>query len=141
MGRLDKLKRESMLEANKRVLGIIKEDDELEHMIDKAGDLESQADYLEGDIYEFSDELERYIDDVKKEDGSVQDDRLGFALDHAGKAIESADDAKDSLYDVQFELEEYQDDEEEGEKKDIPVGKSDMDKHLRGKEGGMGVLE
>jgi len=137
MGRLDKLKRQAIQEANERVLGIIKEDDELEDIIDKARDLEYQADYLESDIYDFSDELERYIDGVKKDDGSVQDDRLDFALDHAGRAIGSADDAKNDLYDVQFELEEYMDGEED---EDTPVGKSDMDKHLRDKDGGMGSL-
>jgi chromosome segregation ATPase len=140
MGRLDKLKRESMEEANKRVLGIVKEDDEIEDIINKVRDLESQADYLENDIEDFSDELEIYVDGVKKEGGSIEDDHLDFALDYVGKSIENADDAERNLYDAKYELEEYIDKQEEDDE-DIPVGKSDMDKHLRGKEGGMGVLE
>ena len=137
MGRIGKLKREAIQEANKRVLGIIKEDNEIEDIIDKALDLESKADYLESDIDDFNDELERYVDKMKVGDGSIKDDDLEYALDQSVNAAGNVDDAEDNLYDVQSELEEYMDDEEEDE--DVPVGGSGMDVHLRGG-GSMGAL-
>jgi len=141
MGRLDKLKREAMEEANKRVLGIVTED--------KIGDLLGIQDDIDDGVRELenvwnlddaADQLDKYMVSNDIEENENLDDAQ-WKLDDARKYIDTAKDAAEHAADIiQDEMDNIEMSEEE-EEKDIPVGKSDMDKHLRGKEGGMGTLE
>lgn len=141
MGRLDKLKRESMLEANKRVLGIVTED-KIEDLLGIQDDIDDGIRELENvwNLDDAADQIDKYMVANDEEENENLDDAQ-WKLDDAQRAIMDAKDAAGHAADIiQDEMGVIEDGEEE-EEKDIPVGKSDMDKHLRSKEGGMGVLE
>jgi hypothetical protein len=141
MGRLDKLKREAMLEANKRVLGIVTED-KIEDLLGIQDDIDDGIKELDNvwNLDDAADQLDKYMEANDEEENENLDDVM-WKLDDARKYIDTAKDAAGHAADIiQDEMEVIEGGEEE-EEKDIPVGKSDMDKHLRSKEGGMGVLE
>ena len=87
-----------------------------------------------------ADQLDKYMEANDEEENENLGDVM-WKLDDAQRAIMDAKDAAGHAADIiQDEMEVIEGGEEE-EEKDIPVGKSDMDKHLRSKEGGMGTLE
>ena len=136
MGRLDKLKRQAMEEANKRVLGIIKEDfEEMSKFIDRAHDLEYDADTLEYGIEELEDDFDQHLNTMEDDKDDDYDVDLVDALDYLGQATKAADDAEGDLSMAQYSMEEFLDKQDEEDDKDITVGKSDMDKHLRSDKG------
>ena len=141
MGRLDKLKRQAILEANQRVLGIIKED-KVEDLLGIQDDINDGVKELEN-MWNL-DDAEVQIDHYKEAHDEEENENLEDAmwkLDGAhGRIRDAKDDAEDAADLIQDEIDEIEGGEEE-EEKDIPVGRSDMDKHLRSKDGGMGVLE
>ena len=142
MGRLDKLKRQAILEANQRVLGIIKEDfEEVSKFIDRAHELEFDADSLESEIEELEDDVDHHLNTMEDDEDDDYDEDLVDALDYLGQATKAADDAEGDLSLAQYSMEEFLDKQDEEDDEDVPVGRSDMDKHLRDKDGGMGVLE
>ena len=63
MGRIERQKRQLIEEANKRNLGLIKEDKELRAMGDKLSSLEGEAKYLEDDIENVAYDLNAKLDD------------------------------------------------------------------------------
>lgn len=141
MGRIEKLKREAILEANQRVLGIIKEDfEEVSKFIDRAHELEYDADTLEYNIEELEDDFDHHLNTMEDDKDDDYDVDLVDALDYLGQATKAADDAEGDLSMAQYSMEEFLDKQDEEEDEDTPVGKSDMDKHLRDKDGGMGSL-
>lgn len=141
MGRLDKLKRQAILEANQRVLGIIKED-KVEDLLGIQDDIDDGVKELEN-MWNL-DDAEVQIDQYKEAHDEEENENLEDAmwkLDDAHGRIRDAKDAAEDAADlIQDEIDEIEDGEEE-EEKDIPVGNSDMDKYLRSKDGGMGTLE
>ena len=141
MGRLDKLKRQAILEANQRVLGIIKED-KVEDLLGIQDDIDDGVKELEN-MWNL-DDAEVQIDHYKEAHDEEENENLEDAMwkldDAHGRISDAKDDAKDAADFIQDEIDEIEGGEEE-EEKDIPVGNSDMDKHLRSKDGGMGVLE
>ncbi len=141
MGRLDKLKRQAILEANQRVLGIIKED-KVEDLLGIQDDIDDGVKELEN-MWNL-DDAEVQIDQYKEAHDEEENENLEDAMwkldDAHGRIRDAKDDAEDAADFIQDEIDEIEGGEEE-EEKDIPVGKSDMDKHLRDKDGGMGVLE
>ena len=76
-----------------------------------------------------ADQLEKYMDSHDEEENENLDDVM-WKLDDAHDKIERAKDAAGHAADlIQDEIDEIEGGEEE---KDVPVGKSDMDKYLRG---------
>jgi len=141
MGRIEKLKREAILEANQRVLGIIKEDsEEMSKFIDRAHDLEYDADTLEYGIEELEDDFDQHLNTIGVNHEDEDDFDLVDALDYLGQATKAADDAEGDLSMAQYHMDEFLDKQDEEDDEDVPVGRSDMDKHLRDKDGGMGGL-
>jgi len=135
MGRLDKLKRQAILEANQRVLGIIKEDfEEVSKFIDRAYELEYDADALEYNIEELEDDVDHHLNTMEGDEDDYDED-LVDALDYLGQATKAADDAEGDLSLAQYSMEEFLDKQDEEDDEDVPVGKSDMDKHLRSGKG------
>jgi len=135
MGRLDKLKREAMLEANQRVLGIIKED-KVEDLLGIQDDIDDGVRELDHvwNLDDAADQLDKYIVSNDQEKNENLDDAM-WKLDDAQTAIRdaksAAEDASDIIQDEMDNIEMSEEDEE----KDVPVGKSDMDKHLRSGKG------
>ena len=141
MGRLDKLKRQAILEANQRVLGIIKED-KVEDLLGIQDDIDDGVRELENvwNLDDAANQIDHYKEDHDEEENENLDDAM-WKLDAAQSAIRDAKSGADDAADlIQDEIDEIEGGKEE-EEKDVPVGKSDMDKHLRSKDGGMGVLE
>ena len=141
MGRLDKLKRQAILEANQRVLGIIKED-KVEDLLGIQDDIDDGVRELENvwNLDDAANQIDHYKEDHDEEENENLDDAM-WKLDAAQSAIRDAKSGADDAADlIQDEIDEIEGGEEE-EEKDVPVGRSDMDKHLRSKDGGMGVLE
>jgi len=141
MGRLGKLKREAMEEANKRVLGIVTED-KVEDLLGIQDDIDDGIRELDNvwNLDDAADQIDKYMEAHDEEENENLDDVM-WKLDDAHDKIERAKDAAGHASDsIQDEIDEIEDGEDE-EEKDIPVGNSDMDKYLRSKEGGMGVLE
>ena len=141
MGRLDKLKRQAMLEANQRVLGIIKED-KVEDLLGIQDDIDDGAKELENvwNLDDAADQIDQYKEAHDEEENENLEDAM-WKLDDAHDRIADAKDAAEDAADIiQDEIDEIEGDEDE-EEKDIPVGSNDMDKHLRSKDGGMGTLE
>ena len=141
MGRLDKLKRQAILEANQRVLGIIKED-KVEDLLGIQDDIDDGVRELENvwNLDDAANQIDHYKEDHDEEENENLDDVM-WKLDAAQSAIRDAKSGADDAADlIQDEIDEIEGGKEE-EEKDVPVGKSDMDKHLRSKDGGMGVLE
>jgi hypothetical protein len=141
MGRLDKLKRQAIQEANQRVLGIIKED-KVEDLLGIQDDIDDGIKELENvwNLDDAADELDKYMESHDEEENENLDDVMWKLDDAQGKISDAKDAAAHAADIIQDEIDEIEGGEEE-EEKDIPVGNSDMDKHLRSKEGGMGVLE
>ena len=141
MGRLGKLKREAMEEANKRVLGIVKED-KVEDLLGIQDDIDDGIRELENvwNLDDAADELDKYMESHDEEENENLDDVMWKLDDAQGKISDAKDAAGHAADIIQDEIDEIEGGEEE-EEKDIPVGNSDMDKHLRSKDGGMGVLE
>ena len=76
-----------------------------------------------------ADQLEKYMEEHNEEENENLDDVM-WKLDDAHDKIERAKDAAGHAADlIQDEIDEIEGGEEE---KDVPVGKSDMDKYLRG---------
>tara|TARA_R110000824_G_scaffold397447_2_gene600345 strand:- start:321 stop:746 length:426 start_codon:yes stop_codon:yes gene_type:complete len=141
MGRLGKLKREAMEEANKRVLGIIKED-KVEDLLGIQDDIDDGVRELDNlwNLDDAGDQIDQYKEAHDEEENENLEDAM-WKLDDAHSRISDAkDDAKDAADFIQDEIDEIEGGEEE-EEKDIPVGSNDMDKYLRSKDGGMGTLE
>ena len=139
MGRLEKIKRELIEEANKRVLGVIKED-KVEDLLGIQDDINDGVKELEN-MWNL-DDAEVQIDHYKEAHDEEENENLEDAMwkldDAHGRIRDAKDDAEDAADFIQDEIDEIEGGEEE---KDIPVGSNDMDKHLRSKDGGMGVLE
>tara|TARA_R110000823_G_C15687685_1_gene474995 strand:- start:112 stop:534 length:423 start_codon:yes stop_codon:yes gene_type:complete len=140
MGRIERQKRQLIEESNKRNLGIIKEDDELRYMGDKLSSLEGEARGIEGDIEDVAYDLHAKLDDDYEDDDDTPEELLDiyYRINHS---YELADETGDELDTASYDIDAYLldlDDEEDDE--DVPVGKSDMDKHLRDKDGRMGSL-
>ena len=141
MGRLDKLKRQAMVEANQRVLGIIKED-KVEDLLGIQDDIDDGVRELDNlwNLDDAGDQIDQYKEAHDEEENENLEDAM-WKLDDAHSRISDAkDDAKDAADFIQDEIDEIEGGEEE-EEKDIPVGSNDMDKYLRSKDGGMGTLE
>jgi hypothetical protein len=137
MGRITKIKRQLIEEANKRNLGLIKEDEVLQGIA-------TELSYLEGDVTDLEDKIEDVAYDLHAKldddyEGEDEPEELVDILAKVQHAYELANDTGNELNDASFDIDNYLldlDDEED----DIPVGKSDMDKHLRDKDGRMGSL-
>ncbi len=139
MGRIERQKRQLIEEANKRVLGIIKEDsEEMSKFIDRAHDLEYDADTLEYNIGELEDDFDHYLNTIGVD--HEDDDDLVQAHDYLGQANQAADDAEGDLSLVQYHMEEFLDKQDEEDDEDVPVGKSDIDKQIRNKDERIGNL-
>ena len=141
MGRLDKLKREAMEEANKRVLGIVTED-KTEDLLGIQDDIDDGVRELDNvwNLDDAAEQIDQYKEDHDEEENENLEDAM-WSLDDAQGALKDAKSAAEDAADIiQDEIDKIEDGGDE-EEKDVPVGKSDMDKHLRDKEGGMGVLE
>tara|TARA_R110000824_G_scaffold171967_1_gene349657 strand:+ start:251 stop:676 length:426 start_codon:yes stop_codon:yes gene_type:complete len=141
MGRLEKIKRELIEAANKRVLGVITED-KVEDLLGIQDDIDDGVRELSNvwNLDDAAEQLEQYKEEHDEEDNENLEDamwRLDDAQDALSDAKGAADDAADLIEDEINKIEDGEDEEE----KDIPVGSNDMDKHLRSKDGGMGVLE
>ncbi len=141
MGRLDKLKREAMEEANKRVLGIVTED-KVEDLLGIQDDIDDGVRELENvwNLDDAANQIDHYKEDHDEEENENLDDAMWKLDDAHGRIRDAKDDAEDAADLIQDEIDEIEGGEEE-EEKDVPVGSNDMDKHLRSKDGGMGVLE
>jgi len=140
MGRISKIKRQLIEEANKRNLGLIKEDKELRAMGDKLSSLEGEAKYLEDDIENVAYDLNAKLDDDYEDDNDIPEELMDV-FSQVQHAHELADETGDELDTASYGIDDYLldlDDDEDDE--DVPVGKSDMDKHLRDKDGRMGSL-
>ena len=140
MGRISKIKRQLIEEANKRNLGLIKEDKELRAMGDKLSSLEGEAKYLEDDIENVAYDLNAKLDDDYEDDNDIPEELMDV-FSQVQHAHELADETGDELDTAAYVIDDYLldlDDDEDDE--DVPVGKSDMDKHLRDKYGRMGSL-
>ena len=140
MGRISKIKRQLIEEANKRNLGLIKEDKELRAMGDKLSSLEGEAKYLEDDIENVAYDLNAKLDDDYEDDNDIPEELMDV-FSQVQHAHELADETGDELDTASYGIDDYLldlDDDEDDE--DVPVGKSDMDKHLRDKYGRMGSL-
>jgi len=140
MGRISKIKRQLIEEANKRNLGLIKEDKELRAMGDKLSSLEGEAKYLEDDIENVAYDLNAKLDDDYEDDNDIPEELIDV-FSQVQHAHELADETGDELDTASYGIDDYLldlDDDEDDE--DVPVGKSDMDKHLRDKDGRMGSL-
>jgi hypothetical protein len=140
MGRISKIKRQLIEEANKRNLGLIKEDKELRAMGDKLSSLEGEAKYLEDDIENVAYDLNAKLDDDYEDDNDIPEELMDV-FSQVQHAHELADETGDELDTAAYVIDDYLldlDDDEDDE--DVPVGKSDMDKHLRDKDGRMGSL-
>ena len=139
MGRLDKLKRQAILEANQRVLGIIKEDN-VEDLLGIQDDIDDGVRELENvwNLDDAATQIDHYKEDHDEEENENLEDAM-WKLEDAHDKIERAKDAAGHAADlIQDEIDEIEGGEEE-EEKDVPVGDSDMDKYLRGG-GSMGGL-
>ena len=139
MGRIERQKRKLIEEANKINLGLIKEDEELRAMGDKLSSLETDAEDLEDNI----DDVAWKLDDKLYGDYEDEDDIPEELVDIYSKvqhAYELANDLGSELNDASYDIDDYLLDLDDEEEDDIPVGKSDMDKHLRDKDGRMGSL-
>jgi seryl-tRNA synthetase len=139
MGRIEKMKRLIIEESNKRNLGIIKEDDELRYMGDKLSSLEGEARGIEGDIEDVAYDLHAKLDDDYEDDDDTPEELMDI-YSRVHHAYELANDTGDELDTVSYDIDDYLLDLDDEEEDDIPVGKSDMDKHLRDKDGRMGSL-
>ena len=140
MGRIERQKRQLIEEANKRNLGLIKEDKELRAMGDKLSSLEGEAKYLEDDIENVAYDLNAKLDDDYEDDNDIPEELMDV-FSQVQHAHELADETGDELDTAAYVIDDYLldlDDDEDDE--DVPVGKSDMDKHLRDKYGRMGSL-
>ena len=140
MGRIERQKRQLIEEANKRNLGLIKEDKELRAMGDKLSSLEGEAKYLEDDIENVAYDLNAKLDDDYEDDNDIPEELMDV-FSQVQHAHELADETGDELDTAAYVIDDYLldlDDDEDDE--DVPVGKSDMDKHLRDKDGRMGSL-
>jgi len=140
MGRIERQKRQLIEEANKRNLGLIKEDKELRAMGDKLSSLEGEAKYLEDDIENVAYDLNAKLDDDYEDDNDIPEELMDV-FSQVQHAHELADETGDELDTASYGIDDYLldlDDDEDDE--DVPVGKSDMDKHLRDKDGRMGSL-
>ena len=141
MGRLEKIKRELIEEANKRVLGVIKED-KVEDLLGIQDDIDDGVRELDNlwNLDDAGDQIDQYKEAHDEEENENLEDAM-WKLNDAQSAIRDAKSAADDAADIiQDEIDEIEGGEDE-EEKDIPVGSNDMDKHLRSKDGGMGVLE
>lgn len=138
MGRIERQKRQLIEEANKRNLGIIKEDDELRAMGDKLSSLEGEARGIEGDIEDVAYDLHAKLDDDYEDDDTPEE--LLDIYSRINHAYELADETGDELDTASYDIDDYLLDLDDEEDDDVPVGKSGMDKHLRDKDGGMGGL-
>jgi predicted nucleic acid-binding Zn-ribbon protein len=76
MGRISKIKRQLIEEANKRNLGLIKEDKELRAMGDKLSSLEGEAKYLEDDIENVAYDLNAKLDDDYEDDNDIPEELM-----------------------------------------------------------------
>ena len=135
MGRISKIKRQLIEEANKRNLGLIKEDKELRAMGDKLSSLEGEAKYLEDDIENVAYDLNAKLDDDYEDDNDIPEELMDV-FSQVQHAHELADETGDELDTAAYVIDDYLldlDDDEDDE--DVPVGKSDMDKHLRSDKG------
>ncbi len=141
MGRLEKIKRELIEEANKRVLGVIKED-KVEDLLGIQDDIDDGVRELDNiwNLDDAEEQIEQYKEEHDEEENENLEDAMWKLDDAHGRIRDAKDDAEDAADFIQDEIDEIEGGEEE-EEKDIPVGNSDMDKHLRSKDGGMGVLE
>jgi hypothetical protein len=151
MGRIERQKRQLIEEANKRVLGIIKEDDGIEDIIDDVVDIGGMQVNIEGKILDVQDKLDAYLD--TKEDPFPGEEEIHDAngyLYSAERGVEDVEDginkALDSLDGYQEMLnKKYEDNEKDNDKDDEWKKENDrnreewMDKHLRSDKG-MGGL-
>ena len=102
MGRLDKLKRQAILEANQRVLGIIKED-KVEDLLGIQDDIDDGVRELENvwNLDDAANQIDHYKEDHDEEENENLDDAM-WKLDAAQSAIRDAI-TKQKLAVYQFE--------------------------------------
>lgn len=139
MGRIERQKRQLIEEANKRNLYLIKEDEVLQGIATELSYLEDDVTDLEDKIEDVAYDLHAKLDDDYE--GEDEPEELVDILAKVQHAYELANDTGAELNDASFDIDNYLldlDDDEDDE--DVPVGKSDMDKHLRDKDGRMGSL-
>ena len=109
-------------------------------MGDKLSSLEGEAKYLEDDIENVAYDLNAKLDDDYEDDNDIPEELMDV-FSQVQHAHELADETGDELDTAAYVIDDYLldlDDDEDDE--DVPVGKSDMDKHLRDKDGRMGSL-
>ena len=138
MGRIERQKRKLIEEANKRNLGLIKEDEVLQG-------IGNELSYLEGDVMDLEDKIEDVaydlhakLDDDYEDDNDIPEELMDI-YSKVQHAYELANETGGELSDASFDIDGYLLDLDNEEEDDIPVGKSDMDKHLRNDKG-MGGL-
>ena len=139
MGRLDKLKRQAILEANQRVLGIVTED-KVEDLLGIQDDIDDGVRELENvwNLDDAANQIDQYKEDHDEEENENLDDAMWKLDDALGKISDAKGAADDAAYLIQDEIDEIEGGEEE-EEKDTPVGNDDMDTYLRSNKG-MGGL-
>ena len=137
MGRLDKLKREAMEEANKRVLGIVTED-KVEDLLGIQDDIDDGVRELENvwNLDDAANQIDQYKEDHDEEENENLDDAMWKLDDALGKISDAKGAADDAADLIQDEIDEIEGGEEE---EDTPVGNDDMDTYLRSNKG-MGGL-
>ena len=139
MGRIEKMKRLIIEESNKRNLGIIKEDEVLQGIATELSYLEGDVTDLEDKIEDVAYDLHAKLDDDYEDDNDIPEELMGI-YSKVQYAYELANETGGELSDASFDIDDYLLDLDDEEENDVPVGKSDMDKHLRDKDGRMGSL-
>ena len=139
MGRIEKMKRLIIEESNKRNLGIIKEDEVLQGIATELSYLEGDVTDLEDKIEDVAYDLHAKLDDDYEDDNDIPEELMGI-YSKVQYAYELANETGGEFSDASFDIDDYLLDLDDEEENDVPVGKSDMDKHLRDKDGRMGSL-
>ena len=120
-------------------MGIIKEDEVLQGIATELSYLEGDVTDLEDKIEDVAYDLHAKLDDDYEDDNDIPEELMGI-YSKVQYAYELANETGGELSDASFDIDDYLLDLDDEEENDVPVGKSDMDKHLRDKDGRMGSL-
>ena len=114
--------------------------DKIEDLLGIQDDIDDGIRELENvwNLDDAADQLEKYMELHDEEENENLDDVMWKLDDAQGKLSDAKDAAGHAADIIQDEIDEIEGGKEE---KDVPVCKSDMDKYLRSKDGGMGTLE